>query len=151
MVRQNFEAHSDWDECTPGTIGVLQNRFNADRRRKSVARIGAPIVVMAALGMGVWNFAGSGIPPSHQEPLRECNFGGVTCSEVQASMQQFVMGQLKPDQRNAFTSHLQQCPACQAKMDAMKRAHMPFVDNNPLGNSPNVFQTHKTLLASNVD
>ncbi|TWU40235.1 hypothetical protein Q31b_35800 [Novipirellula aureliae] len=110
MVRQNIEAHSSWEECTPGTIGDLRNRLNADRRRKSIVRIGAPIVVMAVLGLGVWNFGGSANSPAHREQLREFNFGGVTCSAVQASMQQFAMGQLTPDQQQAFTSHLQQCP-----------------------------------------
>lgn len=151
MVRKDSEFDAGWEECTPGTIGDLRNRLNADRRRRSVVRIGAPIVVMAVLGMSVWNFGGSANSPAHLEQLREFNFGGVTCSSVQASMQQFAMGQLTPDQQRAFTSHLQQCPVCQEKIEAMKKAEMPMVDEDLIGNSPNGFQTHRTLLASNVD
>ncbi|WP_404309482.1 anti-sigma factor family protein [Neorhodopirellula lusitana] len=151
MVRQDFEAHSDWEECTPGTIGDLHDRLNADRRRKSVVRMGTPIAVIALLGMGVWNYGGSANPSTHPKKVREFGFGGVTCSEVQASMQHFAIGQLTPNQQQAFTLHLQQCPVCREKMEAMKKAEMPMVDKNLIGNSPNGFQTHRTLLASNID
>jgi len=151
MVRQNIEAHSDWQECTPGTIGDLRKRLNADRRRRSIARIGGPIVVMAVLAMGVWTFGGPANSPTRPQPLQEFNFGSVTCSEFQASMQPFAMEQLSPAQQQAFALHLQQCPVCQAKMKAVKKAEMPRIGKNLIGNSSNGFQTHRTLLASNVD
>ncbi len=155
-VHQDFDLNASWEECAPGTIGDLQNRLNDDRRRKSIVRIGAPIVVMALLGMGIWNFGGSAsspahVSPAHQEQLPEFNFGGVTCSELQASMQQFAMGELKPAQQQAFAIHLQQCPVCQEKMNAMNEIDMPMADKNNLDNSANGFQTHRTLLASTVD
>ncbi|WDQ19232.1 zf-HC2 domain-containing protein [Rhodopirellula sp. P2] len=151
MVRQDFEAHSDWEECSPGTIADLHNRLHAVRRRQSAVRMGTPIAVMAVLGMGVWNFGGTANPPESQEQLREFDFGGVTCSEVQASSQQYATGQLTPDQQQAFTLHLQQCPLCQQESDAMQTVELTLVGENPTGNSPSGSPTHRPLLASNVD
>lgn len=125
MVRQDFDGNSDWEDCAPGTITGLMKRLKAERRRKSVVRFGPPVVLTVMLVLVAWNFGGVASSPSLQGPVREFDFGGVTCSEVQDSILQFAMGELEPVKQDAFAVHFQHCPVCRTKLEAMQNSGTP--------------------------
>ncbi|WP_442508028.1 zf-HC2 domain-containing protein [Novipirellula sp. SH528] len=136
MNRQdNFSlaANSDiWSDCQPGTLSQLARRQRMIRQRKTALRRGTPILFALVLGLTVWIGSKSNSPA-------EFDFAGVTCNEVQTSLQQYVMGELNVDMMSSFALHLEQCSACSEKLQTRqnppasvaqtpipKRAHRTF-------------------------
>ena len=151
MVRQELETNAQWDECAKGTLSDLQHRLRTDHRRESAVRVGTPIVILALLGIGGWMISATIAPTMNPPVPHEFNFGGVTCSEFQASMRQFSMEQLPTAQQQAFAIHLQQCSVCQEKIDAMKNATTPRSAQRTVKKLQNGFRTHRPMFAANVD
>lgn len=102
-----------WTDCPPGTLSELSRSLHRARLRKTVVRVGAPLLVFVLVGLGVWGVNAPTTPS-------EFTFGGVCCSEVQPKLQQFMAGGLEQDERRAIKAHLDRCPHCQEKMKAMQ-------------------------------
>lgn len=115
------ELHSAevWTACSPGTLGQLGRRIRGQRRRQSAIRVAAPLAMIVLVTLGVWSVTRPTAP-------REFNYGGVTCQQVEANMQEYAMRQLPPETQRAYAEHLAHCPHCQEKMKAMQREGMPI-------------------------
>jgi len=157
------ELHSAevWTACSPGTMGQLGRQIRGQRRRRVAIRVAAPLAMIVLVTLGVWSVNRPTAP-------LEFNYGGVTCRQVEANMQQYAMKQLPPDTQRAFAEHLALCPHCQEKMKAMQRGAMPVEaamavdtespvavltqptrsrDKNPFEG----FTLHRSLAASGLD
>jgi len=157
------ELHSaeSWAVCLPGTLGQLSCRIRVQRRRQAAIRVAAPLAMIVLVTLGVWSVNRPTAP-------HEFNYGGVTCRQVEANMQQYAMNQLPPDTQRAFAEHLDLCPHCQQKMKAMQRGAMPVgattaavtespvaVLTQPTGsrgeNLPKGFTLHRSPAASELN
>lgn len=113
MPRQDPHDLEAWTDCPPGTLSELSHSLHRARRRKAIGRVGLPLLVIALVCSGVWSV---NLPKTPSE----FTFGGISCSEVQSQLQQYVAGGLEPDERQAFAIHLEKCPLCQEKVRAMR-------------------------------
>src|SRR6056297_1955805 len=127
MPSQDPAAPSGWDPCASGTISQLHRQLQSRHRRERVVRVGTPLAVCVLLAVGLWSARGV----TERSGPAEYHFGGVACSEVQASMQLFVQGRLEPSEQQAFAAHLEQCTVCQELMEAMGHS-MALVDVRPV-------------------
>ena len=157
------ELHSAevWAVCSPGTLGQLSRRIRVQRRRQAAIRVATPLAMIVLVTLGVWSVNRPTAP-------HEFNYGGVTCRQVEANMQQYAMNQLPPDTQQAFAEHLAHCPHCQEKMKQMQRGAVPVgaatavVTESPIAgltrptrsrkdNLSEGFTLHRSLAASGLN
>jgi hypothetical protein len=106
-----------WAPCTPGSLARYASQHRGRRRRVAAAKIaGGSLVCVLAISIG-WKL-------SHDGQLREFNFGGIACHEVQRLMPQYMMKELPAETSDKIQSHLAQCPMCQEIMRRMKQKEM---------------------------
>jgi hypothetical protein len=92
-----------WAPCTPGSLARYASQHRGRRRRVAAAKIaGGSLVCVLAISIG-WKL-------SHDGQLREFNFGGIACHEVQRLMPQYMMKELPAETSDKIQSHLAQCP-----------------------------------------
>lgn len=120
MPRQPPPDAETWTDCAPGTLSELSRNLHRARRRKTIRRVGTPLLVIALVGLGVWS-VNAPTGPS------EFTFGGICCSEVQLKLPQYAAGGLERDERRAVGTHLERCPICQEKLRAMQ-GHLKYGD-----------------------
>ncbi|KLU07504.1 hypothetical protein RISK_000582 [Rhodopirellula islandica] len=129
----------------------MQNQLEAARWRKTRVGIGIPIATVLLLAISVGTARESVRSFRSEKPIQEFHFEGIRCSEFQASMTQFAAKQLPPARHNQLNAHLQQCSACQAELNAMQATSTPIAKKQNRNNPAIRSQTHRSLLASNLD
>jgi len=140
MNHSKLHPAEAWNACSPGTLGQLSRRIRVQRRRQAAIRIAAPLAMIVLVTLGVWSVN----RPVAPQPF-SFNYGGVTCRQVEANMQQYAASQLPPDTQRAFAEHLALCPLCQQKMNAMRRGAMPVgAATEAVTENPVVVWTHST-------
>jgi hypothetical protein len=148
MPRRNSSDDTTWTDCSPGTLTQLNRRLRATRQRATVMRVAAPVLVLVCSSFGVWAVNQATAPT-------EFNFGGVSCTEVQANMQQYAMTQLSPELQDSFEIHLEKCPRCQEKMQTMQDGDAVSANVNPetdwKNNFGESFAPHRHLFAANLE
>ncbi len=102
-----------WKACSPGELGRLSSRLRSRRTRRTVARSGIAVAVVAFLALGVWTFRPRG------GAMMEYDFAGIRCSRVIALAQDYAMHKLDPRLTNQIKSHVEQCPKCHPQFKAM--------------------------------
>ncbi|QDS88678.1 hypothetical protein EC9_28690 [Rosistilla ulvae] len=129
-----FGRADDWTRCAPGTLSQFVRRQRRERRRKTVRRVVLPTLLVGCLGLGVW----AQTDPNAPTP---CPFGVMDCGEIQAQLPQYVRGDLEPETQDAFQRHIEQCPACSAKMRELENPQSPVAAAGT-STKPNVVAQH---------
>lgn len=97
----------EWEPCPSGELGRLVRRMESEPQRMAVKWATGAVAATALLALLV-----VGVYRMRQLPGMEYNFGGVTCSEVRARMQQYLAGEIDAELRERLEVHLAKCPQC---------------------------------------
>lgn len=103
----------DWKTCPPGELGRLSSRLRSRRTRRTVARSGLAVAVVAFLAIGAWTFRHRG------DGMMDLEFAGIRCSRVVALAQDYAMHKLEPRLTDQIKSHVNQCPQCHQRFKAV--------------------------------
>jgi len=103
----------DWKSCPPGELGRLSSRFRTRRTRRTVARSGIAVAVVAFVAFGVLTFRPRG------GVMKEFDFAGIRCRRVISLAQDYATHKLDPRLTDQIKSHVQQCPSCHPRFKAM--------------------------------
>lgn len=106
------ESGDDWEACP---AGALQNLAKRSRQRRSIQRVAlmVPLTVIVLLALS-W----SGLVPlpfgSNSQPLY--------CDQVEKLLPAYAANTLSVSQRAQVLKHLNKCPFCRAKLEAIEAA-----------------------------
>lgn len=116
------EPTSPWSDCPPGLLHNLAHQLVRQRRRQTLARVGAAttLALLAGVALGAWWYnASSGTgetpPPAVQVVQR------IRCSEMPALLVQYVGHTLPAELEQPVAYHLNHCPACQHKLELLQQ------------------------------
>jgi hypothetical protein len=80
-------------------------------RRTAVQSAVAAVVVLVSIA-SAWQFF----------PARgDFSYGEITCTEVEAGLQDYVAGKLPAERMQQYRFHLDRCPRCKALMEQMEQ------------------------------
>lgn len=103
----------EWKSCDSGFLVGISERAKVSRRRQSALRASvAAMVVLFAVGLGVWSTGRWSSP-------KEYYFGGIACHEVREHMPAMTAGTLPEELRTRIETHLRECPVCREMMQKM--------------------------------
>lgn len=125
MNSRNHCGLAAWALCAPGTLQALARRHRAARRREAMRRVTTPLVLLAVLGVGAWTTSQA---IRHSEP----DYGGVSCREVQTSLQLFDTGRLPDALNERMAAHMRECLWCQLQLREMNQQLPGEVGRTPL-------------------
>lgn len=114
-----------WALCAPGTLQALARRHRATRRREAMRRVTTPLVLLAVLGVGAWTTSQA---IRHSKP----HYGGISCRDVQASLNLFNAGRLPDALNQRMAAHLCECPWCELQLREMNQQLPDEVGTTPL-------------------
>ncbi len=106
--RNSFDTAA-WTSCDPGTLQELAGRLRTTRHRERVRRTVAPSIILLALMVGTWT-------ASQAMWHFDSHYGGISCLEVQASLNLFESGRLPDALNKKMAAHLRECPRCQSQL-----------------------------------
>lgn len=103
----------DWQPARGDEVVHLARLMRGRKTRRKFLKAGVGVAGgLIALVGGWWLFR---LASSE----REYDFGGITCSEVAASSDDFMQGRLPPDQATKVKQHVRRCPNCKPKFERM--------------------------------
>ncbi len=105
--------NDDWDACPPGELSRMVGRIQASRRKQSVVRGGIVSALTLVLAVTIWQ----ALPSLTGETQH--NYGGISCTEVQAALPHFLDDQLDEETSEKVRLHLAQCDMCRPKAEMM--------------------------------
>lgn len=114
MVRQENSEDASWDPVAPGSLNGLASRIRSRRRRKQVTRAAVPMLAVTLVA--------SLIPlVAESSPEKLQSDGEMTCIEVRANLQPYIVKRLDAERMAAIEAHLTECPQCQRRKEAMRK------------------------------
>ena len=102
-----------WNACPPGELGRMVDRLRADRRKQAIVRGGVVSAVTLMLAVTLWQ----ALPMGNENV--QYNYGGITCSQVQLALPQFLNDQLDEETAAKVRVHLAQCEKCRPRAEQM--------------------------------
>lgn len=103
----------DWKACPPGELGRLSSRLRERRTRRTLARSGIAVALIAFLALGIWTFRPRG------DTRMDLNYAGIRCSRVTALAHDYALHKLDPRLNDQIRAHVEQCPRCHERFKAM--------------------------------
>ena len=119
MTNEHRDSDSGWKPCEIGLIGEFAQRLKNRRRVILTAQIAGG----AALGGALLALLLTVMPDifSARGSVKDFNYGGITCSEVQSRADAYIRGELDEPTVVKISAHLKECPLCSVLIDRMKQ------------------------------
>ena len=140
---------TQWQPCQPGQIRRLVAKRRNQRRLAFAAQLAAGALVGMLLGVAVL-----GMPDLVGTAPPESDFGGITCSQVRAHAEDFLLGKLDDDAAQRIRVHLKQCPHCAKQIEQMIHKGRFPKNSDPsdaLLRTPDWLGARSTALISMID
>lgn len=99
-----------WTNCPPGTLTQMNGEIRNAWHTKLALFASVPLVFALVVGIGVWTF----VPPP------SLNQVSVTCNDVKPGLRQYILGELTPEIRALFATHIAGCVPCQQELTSMR-------------------------------
>ncbi len=114
----------NWKACPPGELGRLSTRLRSRRTRRTVARSGVAVALLAVFAMGFWMIRFT------DGFKMDMNFADIRCSRVIALAQDYATHKLDSKLSDQIKLHVHQCPRCHKRfkdmgMVSIHRKNMP--------------------------
>lgn len=128
MATKNSRENEHWEPCPPGELSRMVERSRSAQRKRSLVRRGGVTTALLLLAVSIWQFSadsGGG---------NVTDFGGITCSEVQAAIPELLSDDLDEEKAQQMKDHLAYCGKCRSKAEqmgwvAMHRHHHDTCDD----------------------
>jgi len=104
----------DWTPCRRGEVSSLVQALKGRRQAKKVQR--RLVVTGALMAVAAVGYYFTGLRPTDQ-----FKYGGIACSEVAQSAQEFVSGDLDDETQQQIDEHLAHCPRCRKLVDDLRK------------------------------
>jgi hypothetical protein len=105
-MSKQLTTRNDWQSCPTGKIGAFSARLKRQDRRPT--RIVAPLILFVLSGALAVQITHA----SHMERERMNRIGGISCADVIAHADDYIIGKITGSMRSDMGFHLSNCPNC---------------------------------------
>ncbi|VTT99552.1 : zf-HC2 [Gemmataceae bacterium] len=103
-------AHSDahpagWEPAPADAVARLGHQLRRKSSRRAFLRTATAVASVGAAGGGLWLLWS-------RDSSRECDYGGIVCSEVVKRGSDYVAGKVPEPTRSQIAEHVAKCPRC---------------------------------------